>query len=333
MVNLSIFELISDVGRVQLYSIRRMELIEALKQLSLEVRNQEHGSISDDLSSLIKTQVNHAREKSPRFSGEDQTRSGGNLNWQYPSTVTRQYQLQEFDYSIDTLFTQISDLEQSKPYQDLSLSDYKVQPRGTLLAQRRFMGRLESSQEEDSDCSSQQSGHDRNSIDINPLVEDLLRKDLSTITDTVKKISQIITIGSKIEIVWNSLTSNRDFRHKTMKQDEEYTIDVHHIKTMCDTFASLLADEPHIRGLPTIVRFNDYCSKLNHMFPNFTSTVNSEITSDDDNIMEESNSFVYPQNSVVIPSSEESDADVSSSLCSKVGNWTVNKLYINNRPH
>lgn len=296
-----------------------MELIEALKQLSLEVRNQEHRNISSEGSFQYEVQENYNLEESSHC--PDRKPVSSQLNWQYPSSVNRHNQLREFDYSIDTLFAQISDLDYPKPCQNIIISPCR--------AQRKLVNSLETSQEEDSDCSSQQSGT-ANATYLNPLVEDLLRRDLSAITDTVRKISQILAIGNKIEAFWNDLTGGTGYRQST-EHDKGKIVDNYHIKTMCDTFASLLASEPHIKDLPTILRYNDYCNRLKQL--NLLRTNNYDTNSDDDNIMEESDSVVYSQNAPAVPCSEEDDADAAFSEYNQLGSWTENRLYINNQPH
>lgn len=303
-----------------------MELIEALKQLSLEVRNQEHRSISGDGDPLHKT--GGYRDQS--LSGLDERPGGStsNLNWQYPSNINRQHQLREFDYSMDTLFAQISDLDHPETCQNYCLPPNRAQQQRAWVNQRGVVGSLETSQEEDSDCSSQRSGHTSNSGNFNPLVEDLLRKDLRVITDKVRKISQILALGKKIEITWNCFTTGTGSR-PFMAQDGEFKMDSNRISTMCDTFASLLNDEPHIRDLPTIIRYRNYSSKLRHM--NLPPSGNCDIDSDNDETMDDSDPFRYPQNIPVDSEKIETESIISD--YGQVGNWTENRLYVNNQPH
>lgn len=209
-----------------------MELIEALERLSLEIkRDSAQKNVCDNTKAIS-------------FDNVSQLSSRGSKDYG---------QLQEFDRSVETLFAQINDLNQTRP---------PVKFTSTTGHSKPSSGSVDTSQEDDSDASS--SYHSAASCNMNHithghltvhLVQNLMRRDLHEITYTVKKISQILSIGSEMELIHKNISSSQ-FDHECRD------FDLMRIEILCDTFKELCLSEPHIMELPTIVRYTDYCTKL-----------------------------------------------------------------------
>lgn len=304
-----------------------MELIQALEQLSLEVRNH-HG-----INEQVQVKASDMHQIWPITSVTDQPNnirsSAQHFCSLYPSEPSdkRLHQIQDFDTSIASLLMQIADLDSHNIKSDrhpnlASIRNAAGDPYSTSS--------VYTSLEEDSDCSSQQSSgySNSNAVDevyMNPLVKDLLKRDLSAITDTVRKIGHILSIGSSIENIYTNLYT----KHNNGLDDKAFNIS--YTRSLCETFISLCSNEPLLRDLPTIVRYNDYCYRLL-----------SQIS--DDNILNNLNSTIYEfslsdtnrkvDDGIEVCLDEEyTDSDVAFLNCDQrhVDNWTENKLYINNQ--
>lgn len=327
-----------------------MELIQALEQLSLEVRNQNLNISTDNVGGAH----NHLQQlyQSQQYSNVHHQANGGQCLLDNSHRVR---QLQEFDNSIETLLAQITDLDSLEFKQTTN----QQQPLPNCAHNRRerfshasfkahHSGSMETSQEEDSDCSSQQSGCTiglKKDKCVYPLVKDLLKRDLCAITDTVRKISRILAIGSEIETTYNSLSNRLKQHGESMSpvvslQD----FDVSYIKALCNEFTQLCCTEQHIRNLPTIISYNEYCCKLltqlKKLNPDFISALMNEAQQYNNEeiflrcvspkqIQVGDNSDLLEVDGVA---EEELDADVAFLNCDQehVDNWTENKLYIDN---
>lgn len=312
-----------------------MELIQALEQLSLEIRNQQ--------------QTNEIVNKPGCNNGLSATIETHNkVDWQYPACGSNQSmqqhinsnQLENFDDSIKTLLAQINDLDCIEQNQHFTGNNNKNCPPAPAIskpapgkrnlyksygqqAARSHMGSMETSQEEDSDCSSQRSSATSSnnssggdSSYVNPLVKDLLKRDLSTITDTVRKISQILAIGNEIETIFYSFL---DDSAKTNPVQQH--IDYNYCRSLCDSYMNLCASEPHIRDLPTITRYNNCCFKL-------LSRIDG-LCADGSNQHVESR--WHDGGMELAETINDEDDDVTFlSECDQgdVNNWTDNKLYM-----
>jgi len=301
-----------------------MELIQALEQLSLEVKSKGTSVATDYTTELV------ARQQGSDY-GKLVCRDHP-INWHYP-TGGLTNQLEEFDSSIATLLVQISDLDWIVPNVS-SASRHASSRRADYLHPKQIdhltsgcnSGSMDTSQEEDSDCSSHQSGHISVSTtrsQLNPLVEDLLKRDLCAITDTVRKIGRILEIGVEIENYHNRLFE---------QQASSDHLDLSRVRSSCETFISLCESEPHIKDLPTIVRYNNYCHKmmtqLNKLNPNSTASIfelGTDGMDDDWELDDEAglSPFTTHRNT--------NDADFLSCDQRCVNNWTENRLYVNNR--
>lgn len=347
-----------------------MELIQALEQLSLEVRNQQANSISTSNEHNVQLDDPNRSSYSQNL-GQDFFKRNSQPNWQYPSSSLsedsnhqevqiRLQQLQEFENSIDTLFVQLTDLNCNKINHDTQLQlnhslssvfDRRTQFRRQRNIYRQFnhvaSGSMETSQEEDSDCSSQQSssnGHTASSClssanQTTSLVKDLLRRDISAITDTVRRISRILSIGNEIETFYINLSCSQtsDPSSSSNKRFLTEKLDLHYVRSLCSIFNDLCSSEVHIKDLPTIKRYVYYCAQLVGL-----------LNTPDDRSFRES---ARPQTQTLLFSGNaDVDADIDDdviasssfdrSVCEdasvldcnqmQVNNWTENKLYIDN---
>lgn len=264
-----------------------MELIEALEQLSLHVRSSKKSNPDVCMNGL---KVNDGKSISshgtswtsePHSSHATGSINQADHNYEYLMTDgLNRIQLQEFDTSIETLFSQLLDLD-DKPQPSINL-DHPRHSRPPRLIDTRLSyhlnGSIETSQEEDSDNSSQRSGHiirPKNSTSerwatdncndgqhMNPFVSHLLQRDLSAITDTVRKLGMILSIGGKIESIYRSVSEEQDYD----------IIDPLYCRSLCSKFVDLCSSEPCICDLPTIIRYNDYCHLLLTLLDKFTNT-------------------------------------------------------------
>lgn len=325
-----------------------MELVQALEQLSLEVRNQKFNISTDCTASKedqpIQYHPYHQNvDQSFRLHPSNQSNNSMSTNEQHLR------QLQEFDNSIETLFAQITELdclEPKRPMQAPSLPNLAHSRREKFNYLHRnesnahYSGSMETSQEDDSDCSSQRSGHAngfKKDIHINPLVKDLLKRDICAITGTMRKISRILTIGSQLESLHNYLFNSvkddvhRDFHD--LNTNSLQNIDVSYIRSLCNEFNSLCLSEQHIRDLPTIISYNELCcnmlAQLDRLEPN-SNYIGCQAQHNDDDRIGVNDEYCATRLSME-GDEEELDDDVAFLNCDQkhVDNWTENKLYIN----
>lgn len=214
-----------------------MELIQALERLSLEVRNQKIGNSKQHDSDVRLVDYSMTPELNDEADHDQQSESRARC----PS-ASSQRQLDEFDNSIKTLLSQISDLD----YLHTATQTNQYSSDST----RR--GSLETSSEEYSDESSCNEIISRE----NPIVDYLLTCDLVSITNIVKKISRILAIGSEIEALYQILSCIHSNLDASSHIDSLYT------RSICDEFSVLLDSEPKITSLPTILHYNDIRLKL-----------------------------------------------------------------------
>lgn len=156
-------------------------------------------------------------------------------------------QLEDFEQSLGTLLGQIS---------DLNWTESKIDEKWGQSLPRKTKGSLSStassSQEDDSDCSSSQQT-------TVPLIFDLLNRevDSSNLTDSVRKISKILSIGNEIESIYFNIC---DDDHK---QVEHYDKSSNGVQSLCDTFKDLCATcETYIDYLPKMTKYKNYCNYL-----------------------------------------------------------------------
>lgn len=332
-----------------------MELVEALEQLSLEVRNQKFNISTELCTSEVDSTHYHPNQQYVDQSMRPLPSIFNDYNLR---------QLQEFDKSIETLFAQIADLDCLEPkrtIQALQIPASEAHSRREKFnylnktdSKAHYSGSIETSQEEDSDCSSQQSGcanRFKRGVCVNPLVKDLLKRDICAITGTVKKIGRLLAIGNQLENLHNNLfsktkqTVRNDF--KDLHPDYLQNIDANYIRSLCDEFNYLCSSEQHIRDLPTVISYNEFCCNLlalvNRLEPNSISAkykaqqqqqvgyTEDEMflhcTPEQTEVYDDNNESTLP----VEGDEEELDNDVAFLNCDQrhVDKWTENKLYIN----
>ena len=327
-----------------------MELIEALEQLSIQVRANR----------LNLAPTNNASNSTSWL--DNKRHDDGN----------HQSQLQEFDSSIATLFYQLNDLDQHEltPTNDSVCSSTRIDLVGNnrreLPNNYHFFNRsVELSQEEDSDnssthqnsyatsssCSSGSShNYTANSHHqvpyVNPLVVNLMKRDICAITDTVRKIGRILTIGSQIESIYKKYF----LQYNEVTSTNQADMDINHCRSLCDTFISLCSSEPCICDLPTILHYNEYCQlmmrQLNYLMPplsvttariHLSSSSIDQLRSSSSNLHETNdkiNAVSADDNNVSMCLDDARDAlDCALLECDQeqldVTCWTNNKLYIN----
>lgn len=319
-----------------------MELVQALEQLRLEVRNN-----------LTSTAI----ENNSNVSSE---------------CLDKLDEYEEFQRSVNTLFAQISDLETSHDhlahlgpkghFPDLtngktsSLTQYQDrrsifrrpdQDRSIFRFSQSSGSNGNTSQEDDSSCSSQQSGPSTSrcpitatsmqSIHDDLLVGDLLRRgNLESITDTMRKISRILAMGKEIEAIYAKV---KDFISCSSPQ----IIDQVYARSLCETFMGLCADEPNISDLPTISRYLACCRPILNTLDN--SGLSKQRSSFNDSCGQMLQDDVRAQNNLIIANDNDDDMsamidDYGGVACvdevallncdqRRVLNWTENKLYMN----
>lgn len=143
-----------------------MDLNQALAQLSIDVRSQLIADANNSAGTIMSANDNQNNTAHQQCLTNSRVGHQSNLSWQYPR-ATRIRQLSDFDTSIETLFAQITELE----HIDSSLAQIGRTSRQKIHDQHHLMSApvtdnsrilsssgLGSSQEDDSDCSSQQSG-------------------------------------------------------------------------------------------------------------------------------------------------------------------------------
>lgn len=291
-----------------------MELIEALKQLSLEVKSQT--------ANISTSNLNQQRQLGK--AGCSATDLADNNE---KSCSLRQ--LEDFDNSIETLLMQLSDLDLPR-----TVTDHHQQRRSRFCTSNQilnnaphnygFNGSLETSQEEDSDCSSsQQSSSTSNEIYISngqyltkPLVKCLMRRDLGDITNTVKRIGQTLSIG-------------RDIASLAEKFDSDLRMeDWHNAKSLCDRFSALYSCEPFMRDLPTLRHYDMVCRNLTNRLSNCVTLGDKQglVDQDDDLVTRSTMEFEDVEETEDV---EDIDCELFDEPV-QVSMWTNNKLYINN---
>jgi hypothetical protein len=241
--------------------VASMELIEALEKLSLHVKcNQRHFGLDQAHSSTSSI--------SQKTATHEDWPSSSNISDQYQS-----YQLHQFEDSIETLFSQINDLdhlnnqEASNAYQKQSSEIDSFNRRNRLKRSFLGCGSLDTSQEEDSDNSSQQSinGYSKNKTteteelskinhSTQSLIVSLMKRDINSITDSVRRICRILALGNEIETIYKTYFMS-DLAPKQH-------IDSSACRALCDSFMELCSCEPYVCDLPTVVRFTKNCRML-----------------------------------------------------------------------
>lgn len=347
------------------------ELIEALEQLSLEVRNQ----------SLI-----DGNNINGKYISQNHNNINNHQQHHQPKILTNQ--LEDFDNSIATLFSQITDLDLSQTQQqNLKLIDAAASRRAkyiTYSPYNRALHFFETSQEEDSDSSSlrsssgyatttssssasshcnsstsncvtaTQNNHDNNNRQpMNPLVRDLLKKDLNTITGTVRKIGQILAIGSEIESIYKQLFARlapqltistqypaQNCTATTSATSQQYLssspllagIDLDRTRALCESFLELFASEQHIGDLPTMIHYNNYCHRLLNLLQ--TISCGGGGISLPSNYPEQPKAIdaLEAEDVEFLNENEEWDESTTSGGSMQTTIWMDNKLYIDQRP-
>lgn len=324
-----------------------MELIQALEQLSLEVKSKQNFEAQNGPTDWRRP----IRSESMKLYNPTNPHMSTITDSDGPQAPLRQ--LEEFDDSIETLFAQLSEFEPT----DLQPS-YNQRPTVLGAPVRRCHFRdsrlgpaasMETSQEEDSDCSSQQSSQLLGSTNICPLVRDLLKRDLSAITDTVRKISRILALGKEIESVYTHLTSSRSYADHQSRESGSLTahdqlhpdyqlgrslnqanqarvIDPTYLRSLCDTYTHLYLSEPHMVNLQTMLRYNECCQRLMSLLgfqPNHRPGALESVQMDSDDVKGEEDE----------DEGELFAEDVAFLDCDprRMNNWTENKLYANHK--
>lgn len=223
-----------------------MDLTDALENLSIQIKSgQNHGSDASNLDDVtmasIVSKTNQLKLRSdqwPSYAGQ-------------AVTLTHEMNrlgLKEFDTSVETLLTQLVDLDVHQDGDSHQQVEDRCIRRPTainLRASNQFSGSIETSQEEDSDSSSQRSGHDYSMNFVhNPIY--------LHITDTVRKLGKIVAIGNEIEHIYNVILQNQCTQE----------IDPSYCRNLCNTFVSLCSSEPRVCNLPNITRLADCCHSL-----------------------------------------------------------------------
>lgn len=329
-----------------------MELIEALEQLSLRVRCQERKDISSNAGTSRPARVSQAglfgqqiindnRQPGPTTAGKWHE----NETYCYDEDVHLK-QLKDFDSSLETLISQISDLDHKTQETESTRPNTNVWPNANstrphdlyLLRRKRFhnsiygCNSMETSQEEDSDSSSQFSSNvdsaslasqpsATTSSRTHPLVSHLMKRDLSAITDTVRRIGRILAIGNQLEDI--SKICDTQYLHDRGSATSLYEL--------CSEFGTLCSGVPYIYDLPTIKRYSECCRiVLNHLDG---LTLTSGETRDGKNvgrhaIDDDSSSMMMTDDDD--DKDEEEDCEEAAMLAanqSSLNSWTNNKLY------
>lgn len=313
-----------------------MELIQALERLSLEVRNKKvrHSKTYDDQL------TNKTPQQQEKLSDNSIFSEGNNTHQQLsPDSAPRcpsaasQRQLDEFDFSIKTLFAQISDLDYKKIDHSNANDNHTHVTTSSSHSDSLRAGSLETSSEEFSDESSQRSSnnsHETTYHHEDPIVSYLLTRDLASITNTVKKISRILAIGSEIETLYQILVGIQSVyspRRQTLNASSH--VDSLYTRSLCDAFAELCTTEPAIISLPTILRYNDIRLKLLSQLDQSDGQSASE-----SNETIECNFATEPADSDCAMEDSDNDESDLATLNAEQKNledeWTENKLYIDN---
>lgn len=275
-----------------------------MRQLSLEVKGQNGLTSSDH---PIKQQQVPKHE----------TQRDGSSSEEIPD---RMKQISEFDHSIETLLVQLSDLEQ--PSLEISVtplqqrrsrfsysSHQSIQHPHLASSTSRFSTSLETSQEEDSDCSSstQQSSakssyNTTESSPMQPLVRSLLKRDLDDITNVIRKLGHILTLGSQVAAITKITGPN------------PYIDQCYYARSLCDKFINLYHSERFMEDLPTLRSYYETCQHLLDRLniqqnqPDISVEMLIESDIDSESMMDSDKEFLtnYEQ----------------------IANWTDNRLYI-----
>lgn len=357
-----------------------MELIQALEQLSLEVRSQRVNISVFGQDKLGANFQDDQPNNSPQLWPCDEL-PNANRVWQYPPDVDGRLrnQLEDFENSIGTLLSQLSDLDchEPNPKRISTCASARRAHFSNINASFRNEysgGSIETSQEEDSDCSSQRSSSYTTSSAkfnasetpaVDPLVKDLLKRDLGAITDTVKKISKILTLGNEIETIYNQYFA--DISHSDESTQiaaknrmlRKSRIDLPQTKSICDSYLSLCASEPYIKDLPTIARYSYHCNELLGRLDNLLlandgaevsifkqPTIRGDVAQDPQMVHVKAEDQMNDDDD----DDDDADDDVDDDAVNyyndgevvdetfldcdrrRVDNWTENKLYVINQP-
>lgn len=202
-------------------------------------------------------------------------------------------QLEDFESSVSILLGQISELDSGTKSQQV------VRP--TKRHKGSLNSTASSSQEDDSDGSSQQSNV--------PIFLDMLEKgDYANVTDSVRKISKILSLGNEIELIYEKLISEQQICSASAKTNNNL-IDINgvsrdpnshllkavngrtkrttmldimtysDIQLLCDTYKSLCAScKPHINYLPNLSKYNQYCDYLCNSSPFLSSSTTMSLS-------------------------------------------------------
>lgn len=251
-------------------------------------------------------------------------------------------QLVDFDDSIETLFTQIGALNLSAQTTSSHISPNaptnqqhstnQTYPNSFATSQdcRDNLVQncsVETIDEEEEDSSSQQSssGSDcwtQTMTGYSNVLQKMIKKDLSSIIEHIKRLSSIISIGREIETIHKSLCppDEMQFQNFTSQGHQQAliaNINVPYVLSLIDAYNDLFSNDQHLRKLPAIHYYSKCCDNLQDLFYSqknnaqlFNNPLTNEtiIETDNDKTMDESTDAIF------------SNCD---------DNWTENKLYVN----
>lgn len=258
-----------------------MELIEAFEKLSLHVRSNR--------KRLKQNATDYWNE--PYLAGPSSVPVEQKDLRNLSASTDRHHnnQFHQFEDSIETLFTQINELDRSNHSATISYLShgYRTDPilrkqhpsRKTLLA--NIGGSLETSLEEDSDNSSQKSHSEleKSNLDCDPtqrLLVHLMKRDIGSITDSVRRICRILALGSEIESIYQMLFwPEQNTRLEPRACDSIQQVEPLDCRALCKSFLTLCSSEPYVCDLPTVKRFAELCQVLMQQADADLGTVNS----------------------------------------------------------
>lgn len=255
-----------------------MELVNALEQLSIHVKSgQKNLDLSrsdrpiDNLN--INCTPNTANQNWDTEINNPIERIGSDDNHQVRDTNDtladdlHRLQLKEFDDSIETLFTQLVEINDnsnqdcdSKLVQHNRAQNQDDESDGSCQWNHGINGKCNNF----SDYSSSSSGSsviysrpesiscpsDRQMVGT--FVTQMMQKDLSGITETVRKLGFIVKLGGQIDTIHRSV----------IKQSANGYYDVSYCHALCNLFVDLCSSEPYLLDLPTLRKYNQYCQEL-----------------------------------------------------------------------
>lgn len=190
-------------------------------------------------------------------------------------------QLEDFEQSLNTLLGQISELG---PGVDMDIVRPAKRHKGSLSST------ASTSQEEDSDCSSHQSNV--------PIFMDMLeRGEYANITNSVRNISKILSLGNEIESIYEQIIScqqpingvgnqdgkflNHCFEHSkttnatsttNLGRQKRSILDnttCTEVESLCKAYKNLYANcAQHVKYFPKISKYNQYCDCLSNYLCN-----------------------------------------------------------------